>query len=145
MVRDKYEKILSQFELYHPTLYKQSVDWWASGRMAITVKLSNGELFEYNQLENTIRRVQTETDLDEGNMTKSFGKNLQKHIPLCGMSHGELAEKLGITNAMLSRYIHGNSSPSVVKAFRIAKAIGCTVDELFDCNYAEQKGSEIDD
>ena len=138
MIRDKYEKVLNQFELYYPTVYKQSVDWWASGRMSISVKLTDGNIFEYNYVDNTIRKVQTNADVDDTNMTKSFGKNLQKHIPFSGMSHGQLAEKLGITNAMLSRYIHGNSSPSVVKAFRIAKLLGCTVDELFDGTFTEE-------
>lgn len=137
MVRDKYEKILDQFELYYPTLYKQAVDWWSSGRMSIAVKLNDGSVFEYDYVENTIRRIQNDADLDDTRMTKSFGQNLQKHIPFSGMTHGQLAEKLGITNAMLSRYIHGNSSPSVVKAFRIAKTLGCTIDELFDGTYTE--------
>lgn len=137
MIRDKYEKILNEFEMYHPGFYKQAVDWWASGRMSISVKLQDGSVFEYNQLENTLRKVNTDVSADDASMTKSFGKNVQKHIPFCGMSHGQLAEKLGITNAMLSRYIHGNSAPSAVKAFKIAKALGCTVDELFDGTYIE--------
>lgn len=137
MIRDKYEKVLKQFELYYPTVYNQAVDWWASGRMSISVKLNDGNIFEYNYVENTIRRIRNDSDIDETSMTKSFGKNLQKQIPFSGMSHGQLAEKLGITNAMLSRYIHGNSAPSAVKAFRIAKALGCTVDELFDGTYTD--------
>lgn len=137
MIRNKYEKILDQFERYYPTIFEHAVDWWATGRMSVAVKLNDGTTFEYNHIENTIRKIQTDTNPDDSSMTKSFGMNLQKRIPFSGMSNIQLAEKLGITNAMLSRYIHGNSTPSVVKAFRIAKTLGCTVDELFDETFIE--------
>jgi transcriptional regulator with XRE-family HTH domain len=66
-----------------------------------------------------------------------LGANLRKIIPICGITQKDLATKLGITNAMLSRYIHGTAVPSAAKLHRIAKALGCTMDELFDGTYME--------
>lgn len=139
MLKNKYEGMLNQFEQYYPTMAARTIDWWASGRMSITVKLSDGTLFDYSPMDNSIRRVRVdEYETDETVIRKEFGSNLQKLIPFSGMSKSELAEKVGITNAMLSRYISGKSMPSVSKAYHIAKAIGCRIDELFDSTYIEE-------
>lgn len=138
MIRNKYEKILDQFELYYPSLYEQSIDWWASGRRTISVRLQDQTVFEYNHVDNTIRRIRiNDYSEDESVRRKAFGQNLMKIISGCGISQNELAEKIGITNAMLSRYIHGTSMPSADKAHMIANAIGCTMDELFDDTYMD--------
>ena len=138
MIKDKYEKLLSQFEICYPDFYRQAIDWWASGRMSIGVKLSNGDILDYDSVENTIRWVRTLNDeMDEDRRRLAFSRNLQKMIPFTGLSKGELAERLGITNAMLSRYLKGTNVPSVDKAYQIARFVGCTVDELFDETYME--------
>ena len=60
MIRNKYEQILDLFEVNYPDFYRQATDWWASGRMTIGVKLSNGEKIEYNHVDNTIRWLLTD-------------------------------------------------------------------------------------
>lgn len=139
VIKDKYEKILEQFELYYPNFYSQAVDWWASGRMSIGIKLRNGEVLDYDHMENSIRWIRYDNRLDDEEFRrKTFSHNLQKMIPFTGMSKGEIAERLGITNAMLSRYITGKSIPSVDKAYQLARLLGCTTDELFDDNYMNE-------
>lgn len=138
MEKDKYRRILEQFELYYPDIYEQSVDWWVSGRMTIAVRLRDGGIFEYNRMDNSLRRIQVkEYSEDEEVRRKAFGYNLQKLIPFSGTTQAEIAKKLGITNAMMSRYVHGSSMPSADKANMIANLIGCRLDELFDENYIE--------
>jgi DNA-binding XRE family transcriptional regulator len=133
MVLDKYNGILEQFRQYYPTLYDRAVDWWSSGRRFIIVRLADGSEFEFNPTDNSLRRLYTnECEEDEEFRRKAFGANLEKMIPLSGLSKGELAEKLGITPAMLTRYLKGTSMPSVVKAQQIASVIGCRIEDLFD-------------
>lgn len=138
MVEDKYSKILNRFKLQYPNFYSRAIDWWASGRMCITVKLDSGDMLEYNQLDDNIRWIQRLVDTkDDEARRKMFGSNLQKMIPFSGLSKSEFAETLGITNAMLSRYLHGTSMPSADRAYQIARVLGCTVEELFDDTYME--------
>lgn len=138
MVKDKYEQILDHFELYYPRHYERAVDWWASGRMSITVKLEDGSMYEYDRTDSSLRRLRTkDLENDESILSQELGANLRKIIPICGITQKDLATKLGITNAMLSRYIHGTAVPSAAKLHRIAKALGCTMDELFDGTYME--------
>lgn len=135
MIRDKYERTLKQFENYYPSLYQRTVDWWANGRISIAVKLDDGTIYDYDPVDDSLRRTCDKPFADDDILRKAFGSNLQKMIPFSGLSKGELAEKAGITNAMLSRYIRGNSTPSVVIASKIANALNCSLDELFDHTY----------
>jgi transcriptional regulator with XRE-family HTH domain len=46
------------------------------------------------------------------------------------MTQAELASSVGITQGMVSQYIHGYSSPSFRVVDRMAKALGCSADDL---------------
>lgn len=137
MITDKYERILNQFKMYHPEYYNRAVDWWASGRISIGVRMDNGETLDYNGIENTIRWTKPFNESDDEYRRKVFGYNLQKIIPFCGMTKTELAEKLNITNAMMSRYIHGKTMPSLDKGYQLASLLGCSMEELFDDTFME--------
>ena len=137
MIRDKYERTLTQFELYYPSLYERVVDWWGSGRMSIAVKLDNEDIYDYDPMDNSIRQVYLGDDMDEEVARKEFGNNLQKMLPFSGMTKSELATKVGVSNVMMARYIQGKSVPSAIVARRIARVLGCTVDELFDNTYTK--------
>lgn len=64
-----------------------------------------------------------------------FGRNLQRVLHCKGISQGVLANKLGVTEAMLSRYIHGAAIPSVYKVGQMADIIGCDISDLIKTNY----------
>ena len=138
MVTDKYEKMLKRFELHYPHFYSEAVDWWASGRISIAIKLSDGTILDYNDVDNTIRWVKYDDNSDEESRRNAFGCNLQKYVMYCGMSKGDVAEKLGISKTMLSRYLHGKTMPSLDKGLQIANLMKCTVEELFDETYMEE-------
>ena len=42
----------------------------------------------------------------------------------------EVAEKIGVSNAMVSYIKNGLKVPSLLVAYRISRLIGCTLDEL---------------
>lgn len=131
-MKDKYNRIIERFEQYYPYLYEQSVDWWPSGRTCITVKLEDGMLFEYNHIDNTIRRIQSSDRIKDADLLrKEIGYNLKNLILTRGISQAEISERCGITPAMLSRYLHGTSMPGIDKVYALASILGCrTVDIL---------------
>ena len=47
-----------------------------------------------------------------------------------GISQKDLARKVGITQAFLSEVVTGTKSPSLLTAAKLARALGCTIDEL---------------
>lgn len=72
---------------------------------------------------------------DEALWGLEFGINLQRMLHRKGISQGTLANKLGTTDAMISRYIHGAAVPSVYKVSQMADIIGCDISDLIKTNY----------
>lgn len=138
MVKAKYDRILNQFERYYPDLYRQTVDWWPSGRYHITVKLEDRTMFEFDTTNNTIRRVIPESYNNVDTLRSDIGHNIQKLILANGIPQSEIASRVGITEAMLSRYIHGTSMPGIDKVYSLAAALGCRVIDILGEAYDEQ-------
>ena len=137
-MRQKYDRIIERFETYYPDLYRQSIDWWPSDRYHITVKLEDGMLFEFDSNDNTIRRVRSSPNTKDSEVIKKdVGYNLQKVITSRGIPQSEIAERSGITPAMLSRYIHGTSLPGVDKVYALAAALGCRVVDILGGAYED--------
>lgn len=138
MLKDKYNNMLENFKHYYEYLYDQAVDWWPSGRSCITIKLDDGMLIEYDSFSETIRRIQPTNYLkDAETLRKDIGVNIKKMIQTRGMSQGDIAERCGITQAMLSRYIHGTSMPSIYIVNSLASALGCRAIDIIGESYEE--------
>lgn len=133
MLNEKYNRMLTQFKCYYPDLYNQTVDWWPSGRLCITVKLDDDYIFEFNSVDNTIRRIESNRQkVDDTVLRKEIGYNLQKLIQSRSISQSTIASECGITESMLSRYIHGTSMPGVDKIYALAKVLGCRITDILD-------------
>ena len=138
MIREKYDEILNRFKNYYPEVYEQSIDWWPSGRLCITIKLEDGMLFEFDSVEHTIRRIRSDDyTKDVETLRKEIGYNLQKIISSRSITQNEIAERSGITPAMLSRYIRGTSMPGVDKIHSLASVLGCRVVDILGEAYEE--------
>lgn len=63
---------------------------------------------------------------------ENIGRNI--HIILYDkkMSKSELAEKVGISQQMVSEIVAGNKAPKVSTLIKIANVLGVTVDELIN-------------
>ena len=131
MMRSSFELILDQFRMYYPSLYDQGVDWWKSGPYHITVLLNDNSRVEFDSSENTIRWVsKIDHSVDNDILRKEIGRNIRKFIVYKGMNQQDVAERTGITQAMLSRYINGTSMPGIDKLHNIASVLDCHVDDL---------------
>lgn len=138
MIKEKYDRMLTSFERYYPSLYDQIVDWWPSGRSCISVRLDDGLLFEFDSIANTIRKIQPNNyTKDVETLRKDIGFNIKKVIQSRGIPQGDIAKSCGITEAMLSRYIHGTSMPSLDKINALASALGCRVIDIIGESYEE--------
>ena len=60
----------------------------------------------------------------------SLGKNIRNLREERDMKQKELAEKVGVTQAMICWVERETKNPSLQLGVEIAKALGCTVDEL---------------
>ena len=98
--------------------------------LLIVYKNNVKELFDvYNGYR---RYIPYETDaLTEEEHRKEFPRLLNKMIHRKNISQKEFAEKLGITNTMVSRYLSGKSLPGYSLLKKMAKVLDCTVDDLY--------------
>ena len=57
---------------------------------------------------------------------------IRRYRKLLGLTQEELADKLGMTQAAISRFETGDRKPDVDDLISIAKFFGCKVDDLID-------------
>ena len=88
---------------------ENNIDYIATGHYARIDKLSNGRYAICNSV--TATKDQT--------------------YALCNLTQEQLAESVDKSPVMISRYINGDSIPSVIVARKIAKALGCSLDDFF--------------
>lgn len=125
------DRYIENFHLYFPCTADMAVDYELTGNWWLTVKLNDGRVVVYDDLENTIRNVPR----DANNMTeiqcrKEFGYRLKTFIRRKCLTQDEVAKRAGISRVVLSRYITGKQTPSFYIVDKIAKALGCSVDEF---------------
>ena len=57
--------------------------------------------------------------------------NIDYWIEKRGFKKKWIADQLGVSKNVLSRWIHGHSKPSLENAFKLARILDCKVDDLF--------------
>lgn len=62
----------------------------------------------------------------------NIGTNIRKRRESEGLDQIELAERVHVTQVMISHIEHGRKMPSVALLKDIAKVLHCTMDELAD-------------
>jgi putative transcriptional regulator len=58
--------------------------------------------------------------------------NLEKQRLKIGLKQSEVAQRLGIAESSYQNYERGRVNPSVQRAIELAKALECTVEDLYD-------------
>ena len=66
----------------------------------------------------------------------SFAENMKTIRKQKGLSQKDLADRLGVTPAMVSAYENGKRLPKLQNIKRIAAALGCTGDDLIGTNHS---------
>ncbi len=71
----------------------------------------------------------------------TLASNIRTRRRALDLSQSELAERAGLTPDLIWNYERGNYTPGADKAYAIAEALGCTLDEL--CGFvAMRQGAE---
>ena len=62
----------------------------------------------------------------------TFGRNISVELIRREMTQKQLANQIGIHPESLSRYCTGKREPRISWVYKIAKALGCTIDSLLE-------------
>lgn len=77
--------------------------------------------------------IEGKTDMDD--QLQTLGSNIKFRLEVRGISQRELAERIGITEVSISRYVAGQRAPSSLTLCKISKVLGCTMEDLLSgCN-----------
>lgn len=63
-------------------------------------------------------------------MANIIGKKIKEFRAQSNLTQAELAARVGVSQVMITAYENGYRTPSVSVLSGIAKALGCTVDEI---------------
>lgn len=129
----KYENYFKNYLLYYPFQREHVVDWWPSGNYEINMRLDNGKVIFYNYLTGYSGPVERFDDISDIRLDEwkiRFAKRFKRALDEYNLTQKMLSERTGITEANLSLYSNGRAIPSAMTLSKLAKAIGCSADEL---------------
>ena len=66
---------------------------------------------------------------------EEIGKRIQARLDELEMSQAELAKRMHCSKKLINQYVKGISVPPVDRIVEIAKAVGCSTDELLGHDY----------
>lgn len=123
--------LYKNMQAYFPSLANQVVKVCTRGPLELLVKLEDGSVYLYDDGHNTIRKLPSDpSKLTEEECKKELAKSLYDTMYRKGLTQEELSEKTGISQTSLSRYMTGKVSPSFYIVDKIAKALGCSMDNF---------------
>lgn len=131
MRRATVEELLESFKRNHPGFCEKIVSYYQDGPMGLVVKLNNGKVIWYDDINKSLRRLPDNADkMSPEDFLYEFKKRVEKMLIFKGMSQNDLAEKAEIHPVQLSKYLNGRNIPSFFVADKIARALDCLIDEL---------------
>ena len=129
----KYENYFKNYLLYFPFQGEHIIEWWPSGNYQITIQFDNGELFFYNNLtgySGPVKRFDEVSEITLGEWKMRFAQRFMRALEEHNLTQRMLSERTGITESNLSLYSNGRAVPSAMTISKLAKAIGCSADDL---------------
>lgn len=129
MTDREYTRMFDNFIMSFPCIAAKAVECLGVTEFDITVRLDDGNVFLYDDIEGSIRKL----PLGSSSLTKAecnieFGERLMRMMNRKGVSQTELSKKTGLRQSQISNYINGINSPSFYVVDKIAKALNCSVE-----------------
>lgn len=125
------DRFFNNFKLYFPSASKLVTDYKRTGLFDLTIKLSDGTSVMYDDMEHSIRNLPRDSNaMSERECRREFGLRLRKIMYFKNITQSDLSERTGLSQPMISNYINGRTTPSFYNADKIAKALGCSTEDL---------------
>lgn len=127
----KWNDMFDNFREMFPTIAEKVIDWWPSGREEITVRLSNGSSMVWRDVDRSARNVRVSVDgLTEELWRKNFSYKLRDALASSGKTSQDVADEIGISRQMFSRYLNSRATPSYFVLDKLARVLRCTISDL---------------
>lgn len=131
-----YDHILDTYKLIMRCTDKDIVRWIPVQRKIVNVYMADGNVYQYDDRNETVRRIMAENEKelgDDKSIIEEFTMKLNNQIKYMYMSQKELAYQLDVSEVTVSRWTLGKSLPNVTMLARICKVLNCTPNDLIPC------------
>lgn len=134
--KENYEPILRDALFRFPFLSDKMIDWYPHGKFEVTIKDEDGKLYIYNSVTHTMRNVPPREKIgeyeNEEEWREEFRSNLRRKLAITNLTQEQLSEVTGISKTTISNYMQGRATPSGYNILKMAKALGCSIKELYE-------------
>lgn len=125
---------IDNFTMHFPLVARNAVDWEECSTFGLIITMNDGSHVFYNDIDNSIRNLPDDREhMSEIEFRRVFSDRLYNLLIRKHMTQNDLAELTGIPQPAISSYINGRRTPSFFTIDKIAKALGCSVDEFRWC------------
>lgn len=125
------KEIIDSLLAYYPFLAEKAVSFVQTSPFDLIIKMEDGSSVLYDDSSKSFRTLPRDSkNMSERESKIEFGFRLRTVMERKGISQLVLSEMTGISQPILSNYLNGKNSPSFYKVDIIAKALGCSIDEL---------------
>jgi DNA-binding phage protein len=133
-----YETCFEDFKKRWPVAAEDAVEYRPKGEYAIRITMRDGRQLDYNmRAKGSLRYVDTVDICGASEFTDEycraiFSNNLSERMAVKGYGQATLAKETGLSQAVISKYLKKQSTPTISAVRRIAHVLDCSVDDLMD-------------
>jgi len=116
---------------YWPSVAEKAIDIYEQGDFELVVKCNDGTAILYDDFDKTVRKLPSDSRaMTDEEYHREFRMRLRKIMHRKNINQRELSEITGISQVSISNYINGRTNPSFYAVDKIAKALGCSMEDL---------------
>lgn len=116
----------------NPQINEQDiVSYKAISSYDLLVEFKNGERILYDTFANAQRYIEYNKELTDEEELYEFKIRLRKIMKHKFIGQTELAKRVGISQAMISKYMKGDSIPNAIMLKKLARALDCSVEDFY--------------
>ena len=125
--------LLHNFELDYPEIYYSDVDDIVeSDDLELTITTKNGKRYVYDGLTKGLRQLSSKfEDVNDYIFRREFGIRLRRKMMLKGITQRMLSKMIGVSQPAISNYLTGKKSPTLYTAEKLARALECSIQDLY--------------
>ena len=125
------DELIRDFELYFPLIAEEAVNYSMDRKYyELIVTLQNGDKVLYDGFTHVFRNLPDINDLSERDIKNEFGRRLRRIMERKHVTQGQLSDMTDIKQGQISLYINGKVTPTFSTVDKIARALGCSMDEF---------------
>lgn len=122
---------LHNFKLCFPSLARDMIGYKEVNSFDMLITLNDGSKVLYDDFNKTFRTLPNDiSNMSEDECKQEFAFRLKSRMERRCITQQKLSELTGIPQSSINGYLKGTNTPSFYKADKIAKALGCSVDDF---------------